>query len=182
MMMIWNKLRIGSVTNHVALKDVSAMITKELVLNKLEVFHKTLQKDFNIPYPRLAVMGLNPHSGDNGLYGREDIDVIVPAINEARAKDILVFGPFSADGFFGSASWLKFDGVLCMYHDQAMVPFKTLAVDGGVNFTAGLPVIRTAPDHGTGYDIANRNVADPNSFRHAIYLAIDILNNRTLEL
>ena len=182
MMMIWNKLRIGSVTNHVALKDVSTMITKELVLNKLEVFHKTLQKDFNIPYPRLAVMGLNPHSGDNGLYGREDIDVIVPAINEARAKDILVFGPFSADGFFGSASWLKFDGVLCMYHDQAMVPFKTLAVDGGVNFTAGLPVIRTAPDHGTGYDIANRNVADPNSFRHAIYLAIDILKNRTLEL
>ena len=178
MMMVWNNLRIGSVTNHVALKDVPGMITKELVLNKLDVFHKTLQKDFNISHPRIAVMGLNPHFGDGGLYGREEIDMINPAIKEARDKDMLVFGPFSADGFFGSAAWLKYDGILCMYHDQAMVPFKTLAVDGGVNYTAGLPVVRTAPDHGTGYDIANRNIADPNSFRHAIYLAIDVLKNR----
>lgn len=178
MLMVSNKLRVGSVTNHVSLKNVSAMITKELVVNKLEVFDKTLKQDFGIISPRIAVMGLNPHYGDGGLYGKEEIDAIIPAIKEAREKGLLVFGPFSADGFFGSAAWLKYDGVLCMFHDQAMVPFKTLAVDGGVNFTAGLPVIRTAPDHGTGYDIANRNVADPNSFRHAIYLAIDVLKNR----
>lgn len=181
MMMIWNDLRIGSVTNHVALKDVPTMITKELVLSKLVVLDRTLKQDFNITHPRIAVMGLNPHYGDGGLYGREEIDMIIPAIKEARDNGMLVFGPFSADGFFGSASWLKYDGILCMYHDQAMVPFKTLAVDGGVNYTAGLPVVRTAPDHGTGYDIANRNVADPNSFRHAIYLAIDVLNNRNLK-
>lgn len=179
MLMVSNKLRVGSVTNHVSLKDVSEIITKELVVSKLDVFHKTLQKDFGISTPRIAVMGLNPHYGDGGLYGKEEIDTIIPAIKEAREKGLLVFGPFSADGFFGSAAWLKYDGVLCMFHDQAMVPFKTLAVDGGVNFTAGLPVIRTAPDHGTGYDIANRNVANPDSFRHAIYLAIDILRNRT---
>lgn len=178
MLMIWNKLRIGSVTNHISLKEVSARITKDLIVSKLEVFNRTLQQDFNISYPRFAVMGLNPHSGDSGLYGREELDMIIPAINEAREKGILVFGPFSADGFFGSAAWLKYDGVLCMYHDQAMIPFKTLAVDGGVNFTAGLPIIRTAPDHGTGYDIANKNVADPDSFRHAIYLAIDVMKNR----
>lgn len=181
MMMIWNDLRIGSVTNHVALKDVPTMITKELVLSKLVVLDRTLKQDFNITHPRIAVMGLNPHYGDGGLYGREEIDMIIPAIKEARDNGMLVFGPFSADGFFGSASWLKYDGILCMYHDHAMVPFKTLAVDGGVNYTAGLPVVRTAPDHGTGYDIANRNVADPNSFRHAIYLAIDVLNNRNLK-
>ena len=161
------------------LKDVSEIITKEVVVSKLDVFHKTLQKDFGISTPRIAVMGLNPHYGDGGLYGKEEIDTIIPAIKEVREKGLLVFGPFSADGFFGSAAWLKYDGVLCMFHDQAMVPFKTLAVDGGVNFTAGLPVIRTAPDHGTGYDIANRNVANPDSFRHAIYLAIDVLRNRT---
>ncbi len=178
MLMIWNKLRIGSVTNHISLKEVSARITKDLIVSKLEVFNRTLQQDFNISHPRFAVMGLNPHSGDSGLYGREELDMIIPAINEAREKGILVFGPFSADGFFGSAAWLKYDGVLCMYHDQAMIPFKTLAVDGGVNFTAGLPIIRTAPDHGTGYDIANKNVADPDSFRHAIYLAIDVMKNR----
>lgn len=181
MLMVWNKLKIGSVTNHVSLKEVPSMITMDQVLGKLDVFYKTLQSDFNIPYPRIAVMGLNPHYGDNGLYGREEIDVIIPAIKEARDKGMLVFGPFSADGFFGSAAWLKYDGVLCMYHDQAMIPFKTLAVDGGVNFTAGLPVIRTAPDHGTGYDIANKNIANPDSFRHAIYLAIDVLKNRLSE-
>ncbi|MBR4155210.1 MAG: 4-hydroxythreonine-4-phosphate dehydrogenase PdxA [Bacteroidales bacterium] len=179
MLMVSNGLRVGSVTNHVSLKDVSKIITKDLVVSKLEVFNKTLQKDFGIVSPRIAVMGLNPHYGDGGLYGKEEIDTIIPAIKEVREKGLVVFGPFSADGFFGSAAWLKYDGVLCMFHDQAMVPFKTLAVDGGVNFTAGLPVIRTAPDHGTGYDIANKNIADPNSFRHAIYLAIDVLRNRT---
>ncbi len=180
MMMVWNNLRIGSVTNHVALKDVPTMITKQLILDKLKVLNQTLKKDFNITHPRIAVMGLNPHYGDGGLYGREEIDMIIPVIQESYNNGMLVFGPFSADGFFGSAAWLKYDGILCMYHDQAMVPFKTLAVDGGVNYTAGLPVVRTAPDHGTGYDIANRNIANPESFRHAIYLAIDILKNRNI--
>lgn len=181
MMMVWNNLRIGSVTNHVALKDVPTMITKQLILDKLKVLNQTLKKDFNITYPRIAVMGLNPHYGDGGLYGREEIDMVIPAIQESCDNGMLVFGPFSADGFFGSAAWIKYDGILCMYHDQAMIPFKTLAVDGGVNYTAGLPVVRTAPDHGTGYDIANRNIANPDSFRHAIYLAIDILKNRSQE-
>lgn len=181
MLMVSNKLRIGSVTNHVALKGVHNIITKELINNKIDVFIKTLQKDFGITHPRIAVMGLNPHTGENGLYGKEEIDIIIPAIKEAKEKNQLVFGPFSADGFFGSAAWIKYDGILCMYHDQAMIPFKTLAVDGGVNFTAGLPIVRTAPDHGTGYDIANRNIANPDSFRHAIYLALDILRNRRNE-
>ena len=178
MLMVWNNLKVGSVTNHISLREVPEIITKELITNKLNVFTKTLQEDFNIPYPRIAIMGLNPHIGDDGLYGMEESQIIIPAIKEAKDKGQLVFGPFSADGFFGSAAWTKYDGILCMYHDQAMIPFKTLAVDGGVNFTAGLPVIRTAPDHGTGYDIANKNIADPNSFRHAIYLALDILKNR----
>ncbi len=179
MLMVWNNLKIGSVTNHIPLREVSNTITKELIINKLDVFHKTLQQDFNISHPRIAVMGLNPHTSDGGLYGKEELEIIIPAVKEAQDSGKLVFGPFSADGFFGSAAWLKYDGILCMFHDQAMIPFKTLAVDGGVNFTAGLPVIRTAPDHGTGYDIANKNIADPDSFRHAIYLAIDILKNRT---
>lgn len=180
MLMVWNKLKIGSVTNHIPLREITNVITKELISNKIDVFHKTLQQDFNIAYPRIAVMGLNPHTSDNGLYGKEETEIIIPAIKEAQDKGQLIFGPFSADGFFGSAAWLKYDGILCMYHDQAMIPFKTLAIDGGVNFTAGLPVIRTAPDHGTGYDIANKNIANPDSFRHAIYLAIDIMNNRAL--
>ena len=179
MLMVSDRLRIGSVTNHVSLKEAPNTITKELITAKLEVFTKTLQNDFGIKYPRIAVMGLNPHTSDGGLYGKEEIESIIPAIKEAQEKDQLVFGPFSADGFFGSAAWTKYDGILCMFHDQAMISFKILSIDGGVNFTAGLPIVRTAPDHGTGYDIANKNIADPNSFRHAIYLAIDILKNRT---
>ena len=178
MLMVSNNLRIGSVTNHVSLRETPNAITKELITAKLDVFIKTLQQDFGIKYPRIAVMGLNPHIGDGGLYGKEEMEIIIPAIKEAKEKEQLVFGPFSADGFFGSAAWTKYDGVLCMFHDQAMISFKILAVDGGVNFTAGLPVVRTAPDHGTGYDIANKNIADPDSFRHAIYLALDVLKNR----
>jgi 4-hydroxythreonine-4-phosphate dehydrogenase len=181
MLMVSSKLIIGSVTNHVSLRDTADSITKELITNKINVFIKTLQQDFGIRYPRIAVMGLNPHSGDGGLYGKEELEIIIPAIKEAKEKDQLVFGPFSADGFFGSAAWTKYDGILCMFHDQAMISFKILTIDGGVNFTAGLPVVTTAPDHGTGYDIANKNIADPDSFRHAIYLAIDILKNRTIK-
>ena len=178
MLMVSDKLRIGSVTNHVSLRETPDAITKELITEKLNEFIKTLQQDFGIKYPRIAVMGLNPHTGDGGLYGKEELEIIIPAIKEAQEKNQLVFGPFSADGFFGSAAWTKYDGILCMFHDQAMISFKILAVDGGVNFTAGLPVVRTAPDHGTGYDIANKNIADPDSFRHAIFLAIDVLKNR----
>ncbi|MBO7287474.1 MAG: 4-hydroxythreonine-4-phosphate dehydrogenase PdxA [Bacteroidales bacterium] len=178
MLMVSSKLIIGSVTNHVSLRETADSITKELITNKINVFIKTLQQDFGIRYPRIAVMGLNPHSGDGGLYGKEELEIIIPAIKEAKEKDQLVFGPFSADGFFGSAAWTKYDGILCMFHDQAMISFKILTIDGGVNFTAGLPVVTTAPDHGTGYDIANKNIADPDSFRHAIYLAIDVLKNR----
>ena len=181
MLMVSSKLIIGSVTNHVSLRETADSITKELITNKINVFIKTLQQDFGIRYPRIAVMGLNPHSGDGGLYGKEELEIIIPAIKEAKEKDQLVFGPFSADGFFGSAAWTKYDGILCMFHDQAMISFKILTIDGGVNFTAGLPVVTTAPDHGTGYDIANKNIADPDSFRHAIYLAIDILKNRTIK-
>lgn len=180
MLMVSSKLIIGSVTNHISLRETPDAITKELITEKLNVFIKTLQQDFGIQYPRIAVMGLNPHIGDSGLYGKEELEIIIPAIKEAQAKDQLVFGPFSADGFFGSAAWTKYDGVLCMFHDQAMISFKILAIEGGVNFTAGLPIVRTAPDHGTGYDIANKNIADPDSFRHAIYLAIDVLKNRGL--
>ena len=178
MLMVSSKLIIGSVTNHISLRETPDAISQKLITDKLDVFVKTLQQDFGIKYPRIAVMGLNPHIGDGGLYGKEELEIIIPAIKEAKEKDQLVFGPFSADGFFGSAAWTKYDGVLCMFHDQAMIAFKILAVDGGVNFTAGLPVVRTAPDHGTGYDIANKNIADPDSFSHAIYLAIDILKNR----
>lgn len=178
MLMVSDKLRVGSVTNHVSLKEVPSLITKDVITNKLDVFIKTLQQDFNIKFPRIAVMGLNPHTGEGGICGKEELEIIIPAIKEAKEKGQLVFGPFSADGFFGSAAWTKYDGILCMFHDQAMIPFKILAIGGGVNFTAGLPVVRTAPDHGTGYDIANKNIADPDSLRHAIYLAIDILKNR----
>lgn len=178
MLMICDKLRVGMVTSHISIKEVPDIITKELIIRKLKIMNQTLKKDFNITYPRIAVMGLNPHSGDTGLIGKEEIDVIKPAIEYAKNNGILSFGPYPADGFFGTGSWTKYDGILSMYHDQAMIPFKILAVNGGVNFTAGLNVIRTSPAHGTGYDIANKDIADPNSFRHAIFLAIDIMRNR----
>lgn len=146
------------------------------------VLNNTLKQDFNINVPKIAVLSLNPHAGDGSLLGSEEKDIIIPAIKEANAEDIYVFGPFSADGFFGSGAWTKYDGVLSMYHDQGMLPFKILAVDGGVNFTAGLPIVRTSPAHGTGYDIANKNIANPDSFRHAVFLAIEVLRNRQLSL
>ena len=175
-LMVWNNLRVGSVTNHIAIKDIPGTITKELISNKLNVFHKTLQKDFGIAYPRIAVIGLNPHDGDGGLYGKEEIDIINPVVVEAREKDMLVFGPFSADGFFGSASWLKFDGVLCMYHDQALLGLKLAAREPIVHITAGLDFLRTSPTHGTAFDIAGKNQADPASMISAILFAAKDLN------
>ena len=173
-----HQMRIGFVTNHIPLKDVPAYINKDLIIKKLKLINNTLIKDFNIVAPKIAVLGLNPHASDNNVMGSEERDIIQPAMEIAKSQGVMTFGPFPADGFFGSDAWRKYDGILSMYHDQGLTPFRVLAVDGGVSFTAGLPVVRTSTIHGTGYDIANKNIADPDAMRHAIYLAIDILNNR----
>ncbi len=180
MLMISNKLRIGVVTGHIPLNKISEKISKELILDKLNIFNKSLIKDFNIRKPKIAILGLNPHAGDNGLIGEEEQTSIIPAIKTAAEKNILAFGPYPADGFFGSGDHTKFDGILAMYHDQGLIPFKTLSFDQGVNFTAGLPIIRTSPAHGTAYEIAGNNAASEKSFRQAIYIAIDIFKNRKM--
>jgi len=177
-LLVNHQMRIGFVTNHIPLRDVPPTITKELIIKKIKLMHEALVKDFNIMAPKIAVLGLNPHAGDNNIMGSEERDIIKPAMEVAKDQDIMAFGPFPADGFFGSDAWRKYDGILSMYHDQGLTPFRVLAIDGGVSYTAGLPVVRTSTTHGTGYDIANKNVADPEAMRHAIYLAIDILNNR----
>ena len=147
---------------------------------KLQVFNRSLQRDFGISSPRIAVLSLNPHAGDDGLLGSEEKEIIEPALAEARDRKILAFGPYAADGFFGAGRFVKFDGILAMYHDQGLAPFKALAMESGINFTAGLPIVRTSPDHGTGYDIAGRGEASPESLRNAIYAAIDIHRNRAV--
>lgn len=171
-------LRVALVTTHLPIAKVPEAITKEEILAKLEIFNKSLQRDFGIQAPRIAVLALNPHAGDSGLLGTEEQEIIIPAISEARERKILAFGPYAADGFFGAGRFVKFDGILAMYHDQGLAPFKALATDSGINFTAGLPFIRTSPDHGTGYDIAGRGEASAESMRAAIYAAIDICRNR----
>lgn len=178
MMLVSDRLRIATVTGHVPVKQVAVELTKEKIISKIKVMHQSLKRDFGIRKPRIAVLGLNPHSGDSGLIGTEELEIIAPAIQAAFEQHILVYGPFPADGFFGAAKFTTFDGILAMYHDQALVPFKSLSFDSGVNFTAGLPVVRTSPDHGTGYDITGKNLASEDSFRTAIYLACDIFNNR----
>jgi 4-hydroxythreonine-4-phosphate dehydrogenase len=178
MLLTHQGLRVGTVTGHLPLKEVAESIYFEDVLNKLDVFNKTLQQDFRITRPKIAVLGLNPHNGDNGTLGAEEQEVIIPAIEEANKKGMSVFGPFAADGFFGSPGYKNFDGILAMYHDQGLTPFKTISFDQGVNFTAGLPIVRTSPDHGTAYDIAGKNIASETSFRNAVFQAIDIYNNR----
>lgn len=178
MLMCSDELRIGVVTGHVPIAEVSRQLTKERVVAKAETMHKTLQNDFSIPRPKIAILGLNPHAGDNGLIGKEDQEVIIPAIEELRNKHIIAVGPFSADGFFGKYDFKKFDAVLAMYHDQGLVPFKIISFENGVNFTAGIPIIRTSPDHGVAYDIAGKNMADESSFRSALYMAIDLVKNR----
>lgn len=180
MLMVYDKIRVGVVTTHVALKDTHLHITKEKILSKLEVLNKSLITDFAIRKPKIAVLGLNPHAGDNGLLGTEEKDIISPTIEEARANNILALGPYAADGFFGSGDYNKFDAVLAMYHDQGMAPFKTLAFNKGVNYTAGLPIIRTSPVHGTALNIAGQNIASEESFRAAIYLACDIYQNKIM--
>lgn len=178
MFLVHEQLRVGIVTGHVPLKEVSNKITKDAISSKLNLMIKSLQKDFGIKKPRIAVMGLNPHAGENGLLGIEEENIIGPVINEFRNNHHLVSGPFPADGFFGMASYKNYDGVLAMYHDQGLIPFKTLAFEAGVNYTAGLPFIRTSPDHGTAFSIAGKGVADPTSFRNALYLASDVINER----
>lgn len=172
-------LRVAVVTGHVPVKDVPSRISVENVTKKLKQLHESLLKDFAIRKPKIAVLGLNPHAGDNGTIGSEDKDVIAKAIQGANLSGI-IYGPYGADGFFGSGAYRQFDGILAMYHDQGLVPFKTLAFESGVNFTAGLNEVRTSPDHGTGYDIAGKNIASESSFKHALYMAIDIYRNRNM--
>jgi 4-hydroxythreonine-4-phosphate dehydrogenase len=178
MLMVCDRLRIGVITGHIPLKDVSSVLTSSLIISKINILNSSLEKDFSIRKPKIAVLGLNPHSGDGGLIGKEDQEVILPAIESAKTKGIMAYGPYPADGFFGSNNYLKFDGILAIYHDQGMIPFKALSFDSGVNFTAGLPIVRTSPAHGTAYDIAGKNEASPNSFREAVYFAIDIFESR----
>ena len=177
MIMVCDRLKVGVVTGHIALKDVVTSITKEKILSKLRLMKVSLERDFGIDAPKIAVLGLNPHCGDGGLLGDEEQQIILPAVQEANAEGILAFGPYSPDGFFGS-SYGKFDAVLAMYHDQGLTPFKALAFEEGVNYTAGLPIVRTSPDHGTAYEMAGRDMADPRSMMAAIYTAIDIFNRR----
>lgn len=178
MILMNESLRVALVTTHLPIKEVSKAITKEAIIEKATIFHKTLRRDFRISTPRIALLSLNPHAGDNGLLGSEEQEVIKPAIDELEKAGIQAFGPYPADGFFGSNAYDHFDGVLAMYHDQGLAPFKTIALESGVNFTAGLPIIRTSPDHGTAYDIAGQGKADENSFRQAVYTAIDVFRNR----
>lgn len=179
MLMVAENLRVALVTEHVPISEVKQHITKENILRKLHILNNSLQKDFSIPKPRIAVLGLNPHAGDEGLVGDEEETIIKPAIKEAKYKDVLAFGPYSADAFFARGSHQKFDAVLAMYHDQGLIPFKSLAIGEGVNYTAGLPMVRTSPDHGTAFDIAGKGKADAASFIVATFECIDIIRRRT---
>lgn len=178
MILATDELRVGIVTGHVALSEVSPLITKERIIAKAQIFIQSLKIDFGINKPRLAVLGLNPHAGDNGLFGEEEQQQIIPAIMELKKEGHIVQGPFAADGFFGAGTFKSFDGILAMYHDQGLIPFKALSFGSGVNFTAGLPIIRTSPDHGTGFELAGKNEASEKSLRSALFLAVDLIRNR----
>ncbi len=182
MLMVGEKLRVGLVTEHVPIHEVSRHITAERVELKIRLLELSLKSDFLITKPRIAVLGLNPHAGDEGLIGQEEINVIKPVINNLKGMGKLIFGPFPADGFFASGQHDKYDGILAMYHDQGLIPFKYIDFQTGVNFTAGLPTVRTSPDHGTAYNIAGKNAADESSLRRAIFLAADIIKRRTAPL
>ena len=178
MLMVSNNLRVGVVTTHIPLSQVSEQLTKDIILQKLRIMENSLKRDFNIARPRIALLGLNPHAGDNGLLGKEEEETIIPAISEAFDEGTLAYGPYAADGFFGSSTFNSFDGILAMYHDQGMIPFKAMSFESGVNYTAGLPFIRTSPAHGTAYEIAGKDQASPESMRAAIFMAADIYRNR----
>lgn len=179
MLLVSEEMRVAVATGHIPLQQVAQTINKDMLLKKLQLLNQTLQNDFSIRKPRIAVLGLNPHAGDNGVIGNEESTAILPAIEEAKARSIFAVGPYPADGFFGQHLYKKFDAVLAMYHDQGLVPFKTHCFETGVNVTAGLSIIRTSPDHGVAYDIAGKNLASEQSFRQAIYQAIDIYKHRT---
>ena len=181
MILLKGDFRVALVTGHIPVSEIASHITKELIQKKLQIFHRSLKQDFGIDNPRIAVFSLNPHGGDNGLLGSEEQDIIIPAMKEMVAQGIQCFGPYPADGFMGSGNYMHFDGILAMYHDQGLAPFKALAMDEGVNFTAGLPVVRTSPAHGTAYDIAGKGIASEDSFRQAVYVALDIFRNRCIE-
>ena len=178
MMLVNDVMRVAVVTGHIPVDKVSKELTEKLIVEKLTVLNNSLKKDFRIIRPRIAVLALNPHAGDSGVIGDEEERVIIPAMKQAEAKGIISVGPYAADGFFGSGTFGKFDAILAMYHDQGLIPFKTISMDSGVNYTAGLSVIRTSPDHGTAYDIAGQNIASEESFRQAMYLAYDIYQSR----
>jgi 4-hydroxythreonine-4-phosphate dehydrogenase len=179
MFMIHENLRVGLLTDHVPVSDVSKYLNEELILKKVKIVNDTLKQDFRIERPKIAVLGLNPHAGDNGVIGKEDEEIIKPALKKIYDSGIMVFGPYSADSFFGSNQYKQYDAVLAVYHDQGLIPFKTMSFGNGVNFTAGLSKIRTSPDHGTAFDIAGKNKANESSFREALYLAIDVYNKRS---
>jgi 4-hydroxythreonine-4-phosphate dehydrogenase len=178
MLMVSDIMRVGVVTGHIPLSQVSSTITEDLILKKLRILNTTLIKDFGIRKPRIAVFGINPHAGDGGVLGKEEQEIIIPALKKANDENILALGPYPSDGFFGSENFSKVDAILAMYHDQGLTPFKALAFDNGVNFTAGLPIIRTSPAHGTAFEIAGQGIASENSFRNALFLAIDLYKNR----
>ncbi|KRD11691.1 4-hydroxythreonine-4-phosphate dehydrogenase [Flavobacterium sp. Root901] len=178
MMMVQDNLRVGLLTDHVPLSEVSSHLTEELIIRKIETVKKSLIQDFSIVKPKIAVLGLNPHCGDGGVIGKEDDLILKPVLKKIFDSGTLVFGPFSADGFFGSGQYEKYDAIVATYHDQGLIPFKTLSFGKGVNYTAGLSKVRTSPDHGTGYDIAGKDMADFNSFKEAVYLALDIFRSR----
>jgi 4-hydroxythreonine-4-phosphate dehydrogenase len=179
MFMVSDQLRVALLTEHIPVKDIAASVTKERLESKIKLLEQSLRRDFGVTKPKMAVLGLNPHAGDSGLIGTEDDQVIKPVINDFRNKGKLVYGPFAADGFFATGLHTRYDGILAMYHDQGLVGFKALAFETGVNFTAGLPVVRTSPDHGTAYQIAGKNEANESSFREALYKAIEIIKVRT---
>ncbi len=178
MMLIYKNLRVALATIHVPISKVSSLISESLIAHKLEILHNSLKFNFNISKPDIAVLGLNPHAGDGGVIGKEELEIIVPALNKANDNSICVSGPYSADGFFGSGDYKKYDAILAMYHDQGLIPFKTLSFGKGVNFTAGIPVIRTSPDHGTAFNIAGMNKANYHSFTSAVELAIELIINQ----
>lgn len=178
MFMVADTIKVGLLTDHVAVKDVSENITQELIKKKIRLMERSLRMDFGIRKPKIAMLGINPHSGDNGVIGKEDEEILKPAIQEMLDEGYLVFGPFAADSFFGSGNHMKFDAVLAAYHDQGLIPFKTLAFGKGVNFTAGLSVVRTSPDHGTAFEIAGKSEADPSSFKEALFMGLRIFKNR----
>jgi 4-hydroxythreonine-4-phosphate dehydrogenase len=178
MFLVSDDLRVAVVTGHIPVTRVAQELSSEKILKKIQLLNKSLTQDFAIRKPKIAVLGLNPHAGDNGVIGDEEKNIIIPAIEKAKAEEIIAYGPYPADGFFGNGTYKNFDAVLAMYHDQGLIPFKTIAFNKGVNYTAGLPIVRTSPDHGTAYDIAGKGIASEESFRRAIYTAIDIYRTR----